>query len=211
MRRRRDGVAAGVAGRPGREIGAERHVDARPESVAEAGERADDHEPPELGRQGQHKQSRRHDHQAGHHCPFTAVRVHDHADRIEHRGVDEERCAHDETDLATRERELFVETPHTLPVDFHSWRRAYSQALADADVNAQRATALAGHASLAAHQRYLANASKVLAIPEAALPRIGVFHHFSGETPDPENDLQRKTSGADGTRTRGLRRDRPAL
>src|SRR5262249_35543028 len=78
--------------------------------------------------------------------------------------------------LTRRERELFDETPYTLPVDFPSWRRAYSQALADADVNVQQATALAGHASLEVHQRYLANASRVLRLPSAALPRIGVFH-----------------------------------
>jgi hypothetical protein len=52
-----------------------------------------------------------------------------------------------------RERELFEETDFTLPVDFHSWRRAFTQALADAEVNAQHATALAGHPSLAAHAR----------------------------------------------------------
>src|SRR6185436_11576267 len=49
-------------------------------------------------------------------------------------------------EMTARERELFTETADTLPVDFHSWRRAYSQALADAGVNAQQATALAGHA-----------------------------------------------------------------
>jgi hypothetical protein len=46
-------------------------------------------------------------------------------------------------ELTARERMLFEETATTLPVDFHSWRRAYCQALADADVNAQRAKALA--------------------------------------------------------------------
>ncbi len=91
-------------------------------------------------------------------------------------------------ELTARERELFEETPYTRPVDFHSWRRAYSQALADADVNVQQATALAGHASLEAHQRYLQNASKVLRLPTAALPRIGVSHQNSGETGGSEND-----------------------
>jgi site-specific recombinase XerC len=93
-------------------------------------------------------------------------------------------------ELTARERELFVETAYTLPVDFHSWRRAYSQALADADVNVQQATALAGHSSLEAHQRYLRTASKMRSIPEAALPRIGVFHHSSGETGGAENQNQ---------------------
>jgi integrase len=73
-------------------------------------------------------------------------------------------------ELTLRERELFEETPYTLPVDFHSWRRAFTQALGDADVNAQQATALAGHASLAAHARYLASSGKLRRVPAAALP-----------------------------------------
>lgn len=75
-------------------------------------------------------------------------------------------------ELTSRERELFEETAFTLPVDFHSWRRAFSQALADADVSAQKATALAGHASLAAHARYLASSGKLRKVPAAALPRL---------------------------------------
>ncbi len=78
-------------------------------------------------------------------------------------------------DLTPRERELFEETAYTLPLDFHSWRRAFSQALAEADVNAQQATALTGHASLAAHARYLANSGKLRRLPKAALPKLGVL------------------------------------
>ncbi|HMR74332.1 MAG TPA: hypothetical protein PKD61_04450, partial [Polyangiaceae bacterium] len=78
-------------------------------------------------------------------------------------------------ELTPREHELFIETDFTLPVDFHSWRRAFSQALADADVNAQQATALTGHASLAAHARYLANSGKLRRLPTGALPKLGVL------------------------------------
>jgi integrase len=113
--------------------------------------------------------------------------------------------------LTPRERELFEEGRYTLPTDFHSWRRAYSQALADADVNAQQASALAGHASLAAHQRYLANATKVRAIPIAALPRIGVSHQVSGGTPEPENTNQPDSGGRDRDRTCDFRHVKPAL
>jgi integrase len=74
--------------------------------------------------------------------------------------------------LTPREVELFEPTEHTDPVDFHSWRRAFTQALANAAVNVQTSAALAGHASLSAHARYLANSSKARAIPEAALPDI---------------------------------------
>lgn len=77
-----------------------------------------------------------------------------------------------------RERVLFTETPERLPVDFHSWRRAYSQALADADVNAQQASRLAGHDSLSAHQRYLQNAEKMARLPEPR--RVNAVHDGKG-------------------------------
>jgi len=69
-----------------------------------------------------------------------------------------------------RERELFEPGDYTLPVDFHSWRRAFSQALAEADVSMQQAQALAGHASASAHERYLKAATKMRRLPAAALP-----------------------------------------
>lgn len=75
---------------------------------------------------------------------------------------------------SARWHELFDETPHTRPVDFHSFRRAYAQALADADVSAQQAAALAGHADLGAHLRYLMNTSKTRRLPERALPDLRV-------------------------------------
>lgn len=69
-----------------------------------------------------------------------------------------------------RERELFEETPHSLPVDFHSFRRAFNTALADAGVNIQTAMRLAGHADAATHMRSVM--SRVRRVPEAALPRL---------------------------------------
>lgn len=69
-----------------------------------------------------------------------------------------------------RWRELFEETEQTRPVDFHSWRRAYVQALSDADVTPQRAMALAGHADMKSHAAYLRAAGKLQQIPDAALP-----------------------------------------
>ena len=75
-------------------------------------------------------------------------------------------------DLTPREVELFEGTAHILPVDFHSWRRAYCQSLADAGVNAQLAQALAGHSTEAAHHRYLLSSEKARALPEAARPQI---------------------------------------
>ncbi|HEY3236489.1 MAG TPA: site-specific integrase, partial [Polyangiaceae bacterium] len=80
-------------------------------------------------------------------------------------------------ELTARERVLFEETEYSRPVDFHSWRRAFNQALADAGVNLQQAQALAGHSSLAAHERYLRNSEKERAIPTAALPQMGIKVH----------------------------------
>ncbi|HKY37157.1 MAG TPA: hypothetical protein VJN18_14530 [Polyangiaceae bacterium] len=73
-----------------------------------------------------------------------------------------------------REIMLLTDTDQTARVDFHSFRRHFNQALADAGVNAQQAQALAGHSSLAAHERYLKNTSKARTIPDEALPALGV-------------------------------------
>lgn len=113
--------------------------------------------------------------------------------------------------FTARERELFLETEYTLPVDFHSWRRAYSQALADADVNAQKAMALAGHASPAAHARYLANAGKLRRLPEAALPNFKVWAATVPKVPEAENESSMIPGGRDVDRTRDIRLVRPAL
>jgi hypothetical protein len=53
-------------------------------------------------------------------------------------------------ELTPRERELLEDTPFTKPVDFHSWRRAYSQALGDAGLSATQTQKATGHASLSA-------------------------------------------------------------
>lgn len=71
-----------------------------------------------------------------------------------------------------RWRELFEQTEFTKPVDFHSWRRKFVQVLGDIGLSAQQAQKLAGHANLAAHERYLQNTSKAATIPEAALPPL---------------------------------------
>ena len=74
--------------------------------------------------------------------------------------------------MTGRERELLVATTMTRPVDFHSWRRAFVQALANTGVTAQEAQKLAGHADLGAHERYLKSSTKTLVIPAAALPDL---------------------------------------
>jgi hypothetical protein len=117
--------------------------------------------------------------------------------------------------MTEREREVLQGGEYTLPVDWHSWRRAYSQALADADVSAQQAMLLAGHASSRAHDFYLRRSAKAVTAPEGAMPQIfedpGVSSATKTEPIVGEGSGSEKAnelSGADGTRTRGLRRDR---
>ncbi len=50
---------------------------------------------------------------------------------------------------------LYFETASTLPVDFHSFRRAFNTGLAEAGVNVQHAMHLAAHADAKVHARYV--------------------------------------------------------
>jgi integrase len=68
-------------------------------------------------------------------------------------------------------RELFEETPVSLPVDFHSFRRAFGTALAENNVNEQRARHLGGWDS-SAYSRYAMRTEAMKLIPDGALPRL---------------------------------------
>jgi integrase len=106
-------------------------------------------------------------------------------------------------DYSPRQRELFMECDYTRPVDFHSWRRAFNQALADAGMNAQQAAALAGHASLEAHSKYLRNTAKAATLPAAAVPKlVGFLPVPSDDIPQELLISQEKNSGGAGSRTR---------
>jgi integrase len=67
---------------------------------------------------------------------------------------------------------LYFETATSLPVDFHSFRRAFNTALAEAGVNVQHAMHLAAHADPKTHMRYVMKTTAMRTIPEAALPRL---------------------------------------
>ncbi len=56
---------------------------------------------------------------------------------------------------------VYNETAWSLPVDFHSFRRAFSTGLAEAGVNAQHAMLLAGHADTRAHSLYVMDTKKL--------------------------------------------------
>ncbi len=82
------------------------------------------------------------------------------------------RCA-DGTKLAPNPRDpLYFETERTLPIDFHSFRRSFNTALAEAGVNAQHAMLLAGHADDRTHMRYVMQTRALGSIPDAALPKL---------------------------------------
>ena len=67
--------------------------------------------------------------------------------------------------------ELFTATATSLPVDFHSFRRAFKTALAEADVSNERAMMLSGSSDPRAHARYIMATPEMMRIPEAALPQ----------------------------------------
>ncbi|MEO6419640.1 MAG: tyrosine-type recombinase/integrase, partial [Polyangiaceae bacterium] len=60
----------------------------------------------------------------------------------------------------------------TLPVDFHSFRRAFASALAEAGVNVQHAMHLTAHSDPRVHARYVMDTVAMRTIPEAALPPV---------------------------------------
>jgi hypothetical protein len=77
-------------------------------------------------------------------------------------------------EMTETERPIFVKTKYTLPADFHSWRRGWVQALADAEVNMQTAAALTGHmmAGLGVHGRYLGNSQRERSVPVGVVPDL---------------------------------------
>jgi len=79
------------------------------------------------------------------------------------------------TKLAPNPRDpLYFETASTLPVDFHSFRRAFSSALAEAGVNVQHSMHLASHSDPRVHARYVMHTAAMRAIPDAALPVLAI-------------------------------------
>jgi hypothetical protein len=96
---------------------------------------------------------------------------------------------------------LYFETAATLPVDFHSFRRAFNTALAEADVSVQRAMALASHSDAKTHMRYVMRTRGMRTIPEAAPPgiRAEIMNDFSGRSRDRTCDFVRVKEGSETT------------
>ncbi len=79
------------------------------------------------------------------------------------------------TQLAPNPRDpLYFETETTLPVDFHSFGRAFSTALAEAGVNVQHAMHLAAHSDPRVHARYVMRTAAMRTVPTAALPVLAM-------------------------------------
>ena len=92
--------------------------------------------------------------------------------------------------------ELFHETATTLPVDFHSFRRAFNTALATAGVNVQTAMRLANHSDERTHMRYVMAAPELRRIPEAAIPHVPELPGAPAckPAPPPERPIQAPTA-----------------
>jgi integrase len=73
--------------------------------------------------------------------------------------------------MTRREIALFVETAETLPVDFHSFRRAFVTGIGNSGTNVQVGMALAGHSDVGTHLRYfMTGGAKVT--PDSAWPKL---------------------------------------
>ena len=99
---------------------------------------------------------------------------------------------------------LYCETATSLPVDFHSFRRAFNTALAASNVNVQRAMTLAGHSDPRTHMNYVMTSSpEMRSTPAQALPclaRVGAPER----PPDGGNVLDSDDSGGVGGKMPGF-------
>lgn len=78
-------------------------------------------------------------------------------------------------EMTAREKELFTEMRYTSPVDFHSHRRAFAQALDRAGANLQTSLALTAHGGDGrTHALYVANGSREREIPAGAVPALDI-------------------------------------
>jgi integrase len=79
-------------------------------------------------------------------------------------------------EMTSRELELFEDSGRTKKLDFHSFRRAFKQGLANAGTDVQTALILSGSSDAKTHQRYLRNATQMKSVPANALPVIDIGH-----------------------------------
>lgn len=99
---------------------------------------------------------------------------------------------------------LYFETKTTLPVDFHSFRRAFNTALAEAGVNVQHAMHLADHSDPKVHQRYVMNTVAMRTLPEAAIPALPPASAIVPARDDSRGATSRNFGAGHGIRTRDI-------
>jgi hypothetical protein len=99
---------------------------------------------------------------------------------------------------------LYYETATTLPVDFHSFRRAFASALAEAGVNVQHAMHLTAHSDPRVHSRYVMRTAAMRAIPTAALPRLPVAALAQGRARDDSGPRRDDSSPEEGLDASGI-------
>ena len=94
--------------------------------------------------------------------------------------------------------ELHADDTETKRVDFHSFRRAFTTALMDADVVAQKAMKLAGHTKMETHMRYV-DRIRALKTPDAVVPSMGQLEATPQTTKAPKSsDSEALAAGRTG-------------
>ena len=121
--------------------------------------------------------------------------------------------------MGIKRHAIHHDTPKSRRADFHSFRRAFSTALAENGVNEQRAMQLTAHADSKTHARYVQKTAAMQVIPDAAVPMLPASF-ASGKVPagpfrllakggDPANTVKQArpvrfeltTSGFEGRRS----------
>ena len=77
--------------------------------------------------------------------------------------------------MGIREHDVHNDTPTSRKVDWHSFRRAFATALAEAGTNEQTARLLVAHADANVHAKYVQQTKAMQVIPAAAIPQLGAF------------------------------------
>ena len=90
---------------------------------------------------------------------------------------------------------LYSDTSMSRRVDFHSFRRAFASALADAGINVQTAMHLAAHSDAKTHALYVMRTDAMKQIPVSAVPNVNASLAVLARTVDDSIAADRGSSG----------------
>lgn len=90
--------------------------------------------------------------------------------------------------MGIREHDVHHDTPTSRKVDWHSFRRAFATALAEAGTNEQTARLLVAHGDASVHARYVQQTRAMRQIPAEAVPQLGAFAQPAKVTAVPEGE-----------------------